>query len=96
MRPKPKVSDCLDSLELSNDRHLMFCYLEREHPDDPPRVLLEDYDSSQKLEDLSPGGSIWVYPEDLPRLVAWLESWLQAFRECAKEVGSKSPTPLVG
>jgi len=93
MRPKPKVSDWLDTLELSNDRHLMFCWLEREHPDDPPRVLLEDYDSSQELEDLSPGGSIWVSREDLPRLVAWLESWLQAFRRCAEEDKSKSPTP---
>ena len=90
MRPKPKVVDWMDTLELSHDRHLMFCHLEREHPDDPPRLLLEDYDSSQELDDLSPGGSIWVYPEDLQRLFAWLETWVRAYQQCGEEDKSKS------
>ena len=72
MRPKPKVFDWLDTLELSHDRHLMLLWIDREHPDDPP-LLLEEYDSSQELDDLSHGGNIRLYPEDLPRLIAWLE-----------------------
>ena len=96
MRPEPTASDWLDNLELSHDRLLMLCQVDPEHLDDPPRLLLEKYDSSQELDDLSPGGSMWLYPEDLPRLIAWLEKWLQAFRECAEEDKSKSPPPYWG
>ena len=93
MRPKPKVFDWLDTLELSHDRHLMLLQIDPVPLGDPPRLLLEDYDSSQELDDLSPGGSIWVYPEDLPRLFAWLETWVRAYRQCGEEDKSKSPTP---
>ncbi len=82
MRPEPTVIDWLDNLELSHDRHLMLLQIDREHPDDPP-LLIEEYDSSQELDDLSPGGNMRLYPEDLPRIIAWLEQWLQATRNSA-------------
>ena len=73
MRPEPMVIDWMDDLELSHDRHLMLLQIDREHPDDPP-LLIEEYDSSQELDDLSHGGNVRLYPEDLPRLIAWLET----------------------
>ena len=96
MKPEPTVIDWLDDVELSHDRHLMLLQMDPVPLGDPPRLLLEDYDSFQELDDLNPGGSMWVYPEDLPRLIAWLEHWSQGFRECAKEDGSKSSPPKLG
>ena len=92
VKPEPTVIDWVDNLELSHDRHLMLLWIDREHPDDPP-LLLEEYDSSQELDDLSHGGNIRLYPEDLPRLIAWLEQWAQAYPKCAEEDKSKSPIP---
>ena len=89
MRPEPTVIDWMDDLELSHDRHLMLLQIHREHPDDPP-LLIEEYDSSQELDDLSHGGNIRLYPDDLPRLIAWLEEWLRAYRKCVEEDGSKT------
>ena len=57
MKPEPTVIDWLDNLELSHDRHLMLCQVDPEHLDDPPPLLLEEYDSSQELDDLSPGAA---------------------------------------
>ena len=90
VKHEPTVIDWLDDLELSHDRHMMLLQIDPEHLDDPPPLLIEEYDSSQELDDLSPGGNIRLYPEDLPRLIAWLEKWLQAYRECAEEDGSKT------
>jgi len=96
MRPEPGAFDELDCFELSHDRFLMLYQVDPNHVDNLPRLLIEEYDSFQELEDLSPGGSIWVHPEDLPKLIGWLEGLLQAFRECAKEDRSKSPSPYWG
>ena len=91
MRPEPTALDWLDHLELSHDRFLMLFQVDSDNLDDPPKLLLEEFDSWRDFENCKAGGSVWLFPEDLPRLIAWLEKWLRAYQECAEEDKSKSP-----
>ena len=91
MRPTPAAHDWMDNLELSHGRLLMLFQVEADNLDDPPKLLLEEFDSPQAVDDLGPGGSVWLYPEDIPRLISWLEERLQSFRNCARIDREKSP-----
>ncbi len=65
MRPEPTAPDWLDNLELSHDRLLMLFQVDPGNLDEPPKLLLEEFDSTRDLDNLEPGGAVWLYPEDL-------------------------------
>lgn len=94
MSPTPDVYDWLDNLELSHGQLLMLFQVNPDRLDDPPRLRLQELDEPET--DLDSGEGMWLYPEDVPKLIAWLEEWLQRFRECAKIDREKMPVPFWG
>ena len=97
MRPERKPEDFpLDHLELSHDRLLMLFQIDPENFDDPPRLLLEEFDSSRDAENGEAGGSVWLYPEDVWRVIEWLQQSLKSFLRCKELDARKSPTPYWG
>ena len=97
VRPEPTAYDWADNLELSHDRLLTLYQVDPDHCfHEPPKLLLEEFDSTRDLDNLEPGGSVWLYPEDLPRVIEWLQRWLEAFRDCKESDSRKSPAPYWG
>jgi len=96
MRPEPTATDWQDNLELSHDRLLMLFQVDPGNLDEPPQLLLEEFDSSRDAENGEAGGSVWLYPEDLSRVIEWLQRWLEAFRDCKESDSRKSPAPYWG
>ena len=41
-------------------------------------------------------GWIWLYPENIERLIARLQFWLGSYRRCAREDAKKIPAPNWG
>ena len=96
VKPEPTVFDWLDNLELSHDRLLLLFQINPENLDDPPRLLLEEFDSSRDAENGEAGGSVWLYPEDVSRVIEWLQQSLKSFRRCKELDARKFPTPYWG
>ncbi len=96
MRPEPTASDWLDNLELSHDRLLMLFQIEPDNLNEPPKLLLEEFDNSRDVDNLEPGGSVWLYPEDLSRVIEWLQQLLKNFRIGKESDAKKSPPPYWG
>ena len=97
MRPEPTLYDWLDWLDLSHDRVLTI--YQTNDPDclnNPPKILLEEFDGSDAFERMKAGGSIWIYPEDLPTIIRWLQKWLEAFRGCSALDAQRTPAPYWG
>ena len=96
MRPEPTASDWLDNLELSHDRLLMLFQVDPDDLNDPPKLLLEEFNSSRELENCESGGSVWLYPEDVSRVIKWLQQVLTNFRHGKEWDARKSPAPYWG
>ncbi len=96
MRPEPGASDWLDYLELSHDRFLWVFQVDPDNLNDPPKLLLEEFDSSRDAENGEAGGSVWLYPEDVSRVIEWLQQLLKNFRHCKELDARKFPTPYWG
>lgn len=96
MRPQPKGDDWCDNLDLTHDRLFRLYQVNPAHVDDPPKLVLEECDDSEALEDFQPGRSIWFYPEDLPRIIDWLRGFLGALRESAASDQKRLPAPYWG
>ena len=96
MRPEPTASDWLDNLELSHDRLLMLFQVDPDNLNEPPKLLLEEFDSSRDVDNCEPGGSVWLYPEDVSRVIEWLQQLLKGFRVCKESDARKFPTPYWG
>lgn len=86
----------MDNLELSHGRLLMLLWISSDHIEQPPRLVIEEYESPEVFDNVEPGANLWLHPEDIPRLITWLEWWLQAFRESAKSDAELSPAPFWG
>jgi hypothetical protein len=65
MRPEPTATDWQDNLELSHDRLLMLFQVDPGNLDEPPKLLLEEFDGTRNLDNLEPGGSVWLYPKEV-------------------------------
>ena len=63
---------------------------------DPPKLLLEEFNSSRELENCESGGSVWLYPEDVSRVIKWLQQLLENFRDCKESDARKFPAPYWG
>ncbi len=96
MKPEPTASDLLDTLELSHNRFLMLFQVDPDSLDDPPPLLLQGFDSSLDVEDCDSGGSVWFHPEDLPKVIEWLQQSLEKFRRCRELDASRLPAPYWG
>ena len=92
----PSIDDWLDNLEVSHGRMLMLLWINSDHIECPPRLVIEEYDTPEAFDNVEPGGNVWLYPEDIPRVIAWLERWLQLLQECAKSDKEKLPAPFWG
>ena len=97
MRPELNAEGFpLDDLDLSHDRLLMLFQVDADNLDDPPRLVLEEFDSTRDAENGEAGGSVWLYPEDVSRVIEWLQLWLKLFRHCEELDARKLPAPYWG
>ena len=89
-----------DWLELSHER----CWaLGQENPPSfggIPRMWIEQYREGVPLENTDDEenvtGRVWLYPEDLPMVIAKLTKLLASYRRCALEDSKRHPPPNWG
>ena len=93
-------ADFQDWIDLSHRRQWMIIWDDPESAADIPRIWLEQFpegfDFEHGCDEADATGLVWLYPEDIPALIAKLQFWLDSFRECAREDAKRSPPPNWG
>jgi len=78
--PHPVRTEFQDVMELSGGRIWMLCFEDPDCLQNIPRLFLEQYPNQDAFDDLQDDGRVWFKPEDMPRIIDMLASWLDAYR----------------
>ena len=89
-----------DWIDLSRGRSWGLLFEDTDSIESIPRIWLEQYRQDVQLEhgwdEADVTGRMWLYPEDLPAVIAKLQVWLEQYRECAREDAKRRPPPNWG